>query len=167
MLELNAPSGPAVTRTVTVAVFRAASSPPVEDAELRRGAACGRCLYAELLPEGTAQTRAARVHPLLSSPHPHQGAFVYLLCSVSSECLVFQIGGAQASAERGVVCTAVLLTRGFAPSSAVSGSSGTTVHLPAPGSLGDVSQNNISGVEILCLPQANTHCTLTADPSLL
>ncbi|NP_001264439.1 cytochrome c oxidase subunit VIa polypeptide 1 isoform 2 [Gallus gallus] len=57
---------------VTVAVLRAASSPSVEDAELRGGAARSRCLHAELLPEGAARARAARVHPLRSPPHPQQ-----------------------------------------------------------------------------------------------
>lgn len=125
---LNAPSGPAVTRAVTVAVLRAASSPSVEDAELRGGAARSRCLHAELLPEGAARARAARVHPLRSPPHPQQGAFtcsvLRLLCSVTSECPEFRLGGARASAERGAVYTAVVLTHSFGPGSAVCGSSG-------------------------------------------
>lgn len=48
-------------------------SPHVEDADVRGGAARRGRVHAQLLPEGAARARAARVRALRAPPHPDQG----------------------------------------------------------------------------------------------
>lgn len=54
-------------------VIAVPASPHVEDADVRGGAARRGRVHAELLPEGAARARAARVRALRAPPHQDQG----------------------------------------------------------------------------------------------
>lgn len=60
---------------VTVVTVMLFTSPLVEDVDVCGGAARGRGLHAQLLPEGAARARETRVCPVRSPADQDQGTF--------------------------------------------------------------------------------------------
>jgi len=132
----------------------------VEGPDLRGGSARGRRLHAELLPEGEAGARAARVRSVRSPPDQDQGT-VACPCTgslFSRACRASAAVTRASSAMRGAAYVAMTLTHGFASEAAAvsHGSDEECVvftSLPPPRNPANVSlENDISVLELLCLP---------------